>query len=199
MRHVRFTVVTTIILYVTFASAAAGRSLQFSSQSYRETFRVFQIDTPSGPAARCQLTLEGSFHARTLAKVFGALVGYITRAVLGPCSTGKATLLIETLPWHEVYAAFNGTLPNISWAESRASSMQVRASEAFGITCLFRSSATEPLIRRRNMSAGVWVSSELSGTIRLGAECFGVAGTITTEGGTLTVLNGSSRITVTLI
>jgi hypothetical protein len=43
---------------------------------------------------RCQVTLEGSLHTRTIAKVQGALIGYITTARLA-CSSGSLTILPE--------------------------------------------------------------------------------------------------------
>jgi hypothetical protein len=54
---------------------------------------------PLGESARCPLTLEGSFHARTIAKVAYALNGYITRAAVGvpaSCTGSEATILQET-------------------------------------------------------------------------------------------------------
>jgi len=46
--------------------------------------------------AKCNLTLEGSVHSATLTKTVGLLIGYITRASIGPCPTGSATLLTAT-------------------------------------------------------------------------------------------------------
>lgn len=62
-------------------------------------------------AADCAVTLDGSFHSATLAKVNRALIGHISLASVGTCVTGSATVLRETLPWHLQYGGFLGSLP----------------------------------------------------------------------------------------
>lgn len=65
---------------------------------------------------RCPITLEGSFHSRTLTKVLGTLVGHITRASVATasCVGGRMSWLTARLPWHIKHDHFNGTLPNIT-------------------------------------------------------------------------------------
>jgi hypothetical protein len=92
-------------------TTATARTLSIGpSQRFRETFNdiEFFIAETRGD---CRLTLEGSLHTRTMAKVAGALLGYITRVTAAEC---VAAMLTETLPWHVRYEGFSGTLPNIT-------------------------------------------------------------------------------------
>jgi hypothetical protein len=84
-------------------TTATARTLSIGpSQQFRETFN--DIESSFGEIRNdCRLTLEGSLHARTIAKVAGALLGYITRFATGQCTQGT-TILTETLPWHVRYA-----------------------------------------------------------------------------------------------
>lgn len=151
--------------------------------------------------AICALTLEGSFHERRTAKVAESLVGFVTRAGFGGCSTGSATVLTETLPWHVRYMAFTGTLPNISSIRAKivGAGVQVREN-VFGITCLLRSSAAEPTIATFNREAlGALSTVTLNGEIASGAECGGVRGGVSGTSNTLTVQSSATRITITLI
>jgi hypothetical protein len=109
---------------------ASARNLSISNQSIRAVWAPVFIIVPMTPVAehRCTLTLEGSFHSRTIAKVNGALIGNITRAAVAhPCG-GEGEMWVHngvenplgagvkatSLPWHMTYQGFTGTLPNIS-------------------------------------------------------------------------------------
>jgi len=108
----------------------------------------------------CSMTLEGSFHTRTFAKVASALIGYVTRATVaeascsnrvGPRGEGewpglKARFLSETLPWHLRYSTFSGVLPAISNVAMTLVGFAPRITELpFAGSCLYRSTATAPL------------------------------------------------------
>lgn len=188
------------ILLGALAGAASARNFSISSQLLRGTWRSVEYVIP-GATARCQLTLEGSFHSRTAPKVIGSLVGYITSAILGPCASGVATILRETLPWHSRYSGFEGTLPNISSIIGHAANVSARIREAGGITCLYRSTASEPAIISLHRSTVTQEITEagLTGRIRTGIECFGAAGVITSDSGQIMVQNSSTRITLSLI
>jgi len=68
------------------------------------------------------------------------------------------------------------------------------------VTCLRRSTATEPAIITYNREVGgVATTSEIGGSIRTGPECFGQVGSFTSDRGPVTVLGAATRITVTLI
>jgi hypothetical protein len=187
-----------LLLGVLVGAASAGR-LSTSSQSLRATFASLEFAGGFG-TTRCPVTVEGSFHERTTAKTADRLVGYITRAVLGACAVGQATVLAETLPWHVRYSSFSGALPNITAIQASIVGVATRVREVGGVTCLARTSAEEPATMRFNREAtGVITSAVLGGSVRTGEECLGVRGAFTATSSTLTVVNNTTRISVSLI
>jgi hypothetical protein len=194
------TVLGASLLLGAVVGTASARNLSSSSQQLRATFARIEMGG-SGFIAICALTLEGSFHERTTAKVAERLVGNVTRAGFGGCSTGSATVLQETLPWHVRYQSFTGTLPNITSVRAKiiGAGVQVREN-AFGVTCLLRSSTTEPTFATFNREAlGGLSSVTVSGEIASGVECSGIRGGVSGTSNSLTVQSSASRITVTLI
>ncbi|MGN6188199.1 MAG: hypothetical protein ACTHOE_04820 [Conexibacter sp.] len=189
------------VLLGALVSTASARNLQLTNQTWRSTFREIRFRLPFGDTV-CPATLEGTFHSRTIAKVAGSLIGYVTRAAFGaPCTSGTATVLAETLPWHVRYLAFSGTLPEfINSIRVNVVDVSFRVREPGLNVCLVRSTAAEPvLISFARENGGAVLTAELAGTIRTGAECFGEAGTLSSDRGPVTVLNSTARITVTLI
>ena len=130
------------------ASAAAAAFFELSDSSWRTTWS--QIEVLGGVSAvRCALTLEGSFHSRTIEKIRGLLVGYVTSASIGSCSAGSATVLTATLPWHLRYREFEGTLPTITGVSLDLVGASFQGREpTFGVTCLFRTTSEAPLTMR---------------------------------------------------
>ena len=187
-------------LFGALATSATARTFSISNQTWRAQFREVNLRLPFF-TTRCQITLEGSFHSRTIAKVMGSLVGYITTARLGPCASGSATILTETLPWHVRYLAFSGTLPNITDLVFNIIDIAKRMREPFGINCLYRSTAAEPTTLTATREAGgALTGAALGGSIRTGEECFREVVTMTSDTGTVTVLGTTAtRITVRLI
>jgi hypothetical protein len=160
------------------------------------TFSVFR---PAGGGfgfpSECALTLEGSLHSRTLVKTTGALIGYITRATLGTCSRGSATILSTSLPWHVRYASFSGTLPNITRLNSTFTGFQYQIREpVFGVTCLAAGGVGQLNYTRE--VGGVLPSAEIGGTFP--TNC-GIETTVSGISSSLTVLGAATRITATLI
>jgi hypothetical protein len=189
------------VLLGALAGPAAARNLSISNQALRSQFREVNFRLPFF-TSRCQLTLEASYHMRTIAKVQGSLVGYVTTARLGPCSAGSVTILTETLPWHIRYLAFSGSLPNITDLVVNAIGVSFRIREPFGVNCLSTSTAAEPAILTalREAATGALTGARLGGSIRTGEECFREVGTFESDTGTVTVLGSTStRITVRLI
>jgi hypothetical protein len=99
---------------------ASARTFSVSNQSVRFTWR--SLEFAGFATIRCPLTLEGSFHSRTIAKVERALIGAITRAGFnqaactgGRFATFNGTTSPNTLPWHIQYEGFRAAtgLPNI--------------------------------------------------------------------------------------
>ena len=116
----------TAILAAALLAAAVGtasaRNLSISNQNIRAAFREL-LFTDSGGSNRlyCPVTIEGTFHYRTIVKSIGALLGYITRVIVdepncagaGLLAGARTRALTETLPWHITYRGFVGSLPNI--------------------------------------------------------------------------------------
>ncbi len=106
----------TVILATAISTATAGR-FSVSNQQFRAVWSNLEFSGNTSEATvRCPVTIEGSFHGRTIVKQTGLLVGYVTRAVVrnDVCTGGHATILQELLPWHLTYQSFTGTLPNIT-------------------------------------------------------------------------------------
>jgi hypothetical protein len=109
------TLAATLILTFAVGTASAGR-LSVNSPTLRVTWASLELSNSAriGSPLRCPLTLEGSFHSRSIAKVARRLIGYISTARVGTCTGGSMTLHAESLPWHLTYESFAGTLPNIT-------------------------------------------------------------------------------------
>jgi hypothetical protein len=184
------------VLLGALAGAASARNLSVSSQNFRATFTSIAISHEGG-SIDCPVTLEGSLHARSFPKVAGSLLGYITRADLGPCRQGRATILRETLPWHIRYLSFSGRLPDIESLSVNIVGFSMAVSEGL-INCLFASTAANPVVGRfeRNIAARTITPLGLLGVVptRCGLQAL-VAGT----GAPVTQLNNTTRITLTLI
>jgi hypothetical protein len=177
-------------------SAAAARSFSTSSQTFRMTFRRITFNGVFGDI-RCQLTMEGSLHGRTIAKTSSELVGFITASSFGPCESGLATLLIGTLPWHLRYQAFTGTLPNITSTRLRLVGMDFLVREPF-VGCRVSTTPTEYAIvtLNREVGSGALATAELEGSI---STTCGVLGTLSSDRGPVVILSSTTRITLTLI
>jgi hypothetical protein len=182
-------------------STASARNYSVSSQTVRAQFRELNFRLPFF-TTRCQVTLEGSLHLRTIAKLPGSShsIGYFIFARQGPCSAGSATILTETLPWQVSYLAFSGPLPNIATVLIDIYNFGRRVREPFGINCLMRSSVEEPAVATLTREVGGTLrEAELGGSIRTGEECFREVGTFTSDRGTVTVVGSTTRITIRLI
>ncbi len=127
------------------ACSAAAAYFELPNSSWRSTWRQVEFTGGFG-TVRCSLTLEGTFSRRTFEPTAGLLVGYVTRASVGPCPSGSATVLTAALPWHVRYSSFTGTLPTITAVSFNVvgAAMQVRE-PTFGIVCLLTTTTTEPM------------------------------------------------------
>ncbi len=145
------------ILAFAVASASARR-IETSNQQVRIVWPTtsklrFTPNTANTtePEVRCPVTVEGSFHSRTISKVCGQLIGYITRAALPSGLTGcelnngveEVRFNLETLPWHVSYASFSGTLPRISHLRRilRLIRLLVRV---LGVSCSYLATEARP-------------------------------------------------------
>jgi|SRR5215218_1491565 len=184
-----------VVLLGALAGPTSARVLSFSHQSLRGTWASIRFSGGFG-TTDCPVTIEGSLHSRTVAKVVASLVGYVTRATIGACRTGSATILSASLPWHITYGGFTGALPNITGGNAGVINASFSIREpVFGITCLTSTTAGTPIRGVWEINARVLESITLSGSIP--TSC-GVNGTIS---GTTTSISSQegARITVTLI
>jgi hypothetical protein len=133
-------------------SASANR-LSISSGDFRIIWSPLTFGSSSGGGGTqvvCNITLEGSFHYRTIVKVLRSLIGYVTKARFAhPCSGSgefwtrngvEANALgtfSNTLPWHLTYEGFQGRLPEISAVRLLFRPDWVMA--VFGVLCGYNS------------------------------------------------------------
>jgi len=187
----------------------------------RATWASLEFGSPTA-TIRCRLTLEGSFHTRTIAKVRGSLIGALTRAiVVRPCTNGEAWADNGTeveplgtapnrLPFHLTYEGFRGTLPAIDEVRLLLSRISfVMQSSFIGIGCRGRYGRAEDNIiagAARNTATGELSTLAPDSTVnRLSlVEALVGGGACPTTGafrgiGSVTVLSSGNRITVTLI
>jgi hypothetical protein len=198
----------TMLMAFAVGSASAGR-LSISNQNLRITWNALEFFGEGGIEAtvRCHVTLEGSFHSRTIAKSIGSLLGYVTRATVSPreqCTGGAATILAATLPWHVTYEGFEGTLPNITGIRLGLKRTAFLVEVGLGTSCLFAEGGVGSTARGTAVrEAGGRITNLLPDeTIRL-ARVSGTFGCPTSGGfrgnSTVAGLGTTTPVTVTLI
>ena len=193
-----FAAVIAVIALGLAATTASARTFSTSNQNIRAAFRNLEFEAEGTSTTTCRITLEGSFHSRTIAKVRGALIGYLTRVTTNNCNAA-VTILTETLPWHIRYESFSGILPNITLILIRTGPISFQYEPGLGTRCLARDEIDIRFIRivpggqlrfariERQLLplTGFCPSSELA--LRSG------------EDGLVTLLGNNTLITVTLI
>jgi len=201
-----------LVLSAGVGVASAGR-LSLSNRSFRATWAPLKYQ--GGEInVDCNVTIEGSFHSSTIAKVVGTLVGYITRAtVQRPCTGGfwyylngvevlEGVTLANTLPWHIRYRSFTGTLPNIQKVGLDIIDYSFLIGTVFIPNCLYRSTAARPIQWNLVREAGGSITSveEPATQIPLREGGAGCPAEITFTGnGRLALLGTTTAIRVTLI
>jgi hypothetical protein len=189
--------ISAAVLLAALAGSASARNFSSTSQTFRVAFRTVTVRGMFG-VSNCPLTLEGSLHARTISKVNDNLVGYITRAVRGACgSEASTTVLTETLPWPLRYGTFTSALPNITSITLHILEFSYRIQELLR-TCLVRSSGENRVVFPilRDTTSRALTTAELIGNVI--TDC-GTNAVFSSTRDPVTVLNSSSRITITLI
>jgi hypothetical protein len=140
-------------------SASANR-LSYSHQAFRITWASLTFSgSAGGPPITCAVTLEGSFHARTLTKTADALVAHITSGTVGSCQEGAATILRSSFPWHVQYVSFSGTLPSIGSIRHHLIGAGFQFEPGLGIVCLAQSTQEEPAAGDATREAGGSITS----------------------------------------
>ncbi|HEX4806346.1 MAG TPA: hypothetical protein VFU94_10635 [Conexibacter sp.] len=125
-------------------SSASANNISMSHGLSRLIWSILEFKGGFG-TVRCAVTLEQSFHEATIRKVIGALMGYVTRASVGTCSAGSATVLTETLPWHIQYGGFTGILPDFNGIMLRLIGASFNVLDPiFRQSCLLRTEQNHP-------------------------------------------------------
>jgi hypothetical protein len=144
------------LLMALSASTSSARNISISRpELWNAQWSQVRLQSGGTTAAACDVTLEGSFHYRTLLKVREALIGYVTRAIMNNCREGSATILTTNLPWHIKYHSFEGTLPDILAIRVLLLLEELRIHERiFGTECLKRTTNTEPDVLAFRLTIG---------------------------------------------
>lgn len=187
---------------------ASARTLSISEQRYRAVWTPMNFADVNGLIQlRCNVTLRGSFHTRTSAKVRGALTGYITEAsVARPCTGGEVWILngrdrpTNTLPWHITFDSFRGTLPLITGTRSAVIGSSYLISTV-GFTCLYAGTTASPAFGIVNIErTGVATNVRIDETspIPLRESVSGICPASGAFSGTTSSLLGDSGATITV-
>lgn len=142
-------------------SASANR-ISYSNQAFRIVWASLTFSESGGNfPITCPVTLEGSFHSSTMAKVRDARVAQIARALVNDpaCTEGHATILGESLPWEVLYQSFSGTLPMINRVRHYLINAAFQIEPGLGVVCLARSSSTFPAAGEANRDASGNITS----------------------------------------
>jgi hypothetical protein len=207
--------VAALALAAAVGTASAAR-LEISNQAIRTVWREVRA-TALGLEITCPVTVEGSFHSRTISKIRNALVGYITRAIGNhPCrGSGEiyilnATEILEvtattnSLPWHIRYDSFTGTLPNIRSVRLQfvgaSSLVEIRG---FGLKCLYLSTVESPLLATAGLGEEGTITEvnfeRATIPVKAGQSPL-CAASATIEGtGQLTLLGNENAVTIRLV
>lgn len=205
-----------VIIFTTLVGAASAARLSASHLNYRIVWSAFEFPN----SVRCSVTMEGSLHTRTLAKIAGELIGIITAArARRPCTSGTlwahsgeanevlGGTVANRLPWHLTYERFIGTLPNITRIGILYDRMLfIDRATIFGVTLLCEyitgpTNGNATGTATRNTTTGVIDNVVVSGRIRSSTGGLCPEGTISSraEDGLWTVLGSTIRMTFTLI
>lgn len=211
MRHTTklvFAALAATILMSFAVGSASARRIETSEQGFliRWTNLVF---VAAGNRISCPVTLEGSFHSRTISKVCGQLIGYISTAQVPPgleppCINGRATALTETLPWHILYVSFAGRLPTISRIRIKLIGAAFQIHVPNSVTCLAVTTHTNPAVGDVNVN-GSGEATTLTALpefmIPLEEPCriLNVTGGFEGTGEVFTLITPQRRITVRLV
>jgi len=137
-------------------SSASARRIEISEPRFRIVWAAFTVAGNGVEEVRCPVTLEGSLHSRTISKLSGDLIGYVTHAAIasGSCTGGTAAFLTESLPWHIQYLGFSGTLPNITTLRWIVVGLRYQLVVG-GFTCLTGSTQSSPAGINMSIASGV--------------------------------------------
>ncbi len=216
IRH--FAVGLSVALILALAvSDSSARNLSVTEQNIRVTWAPLTFDGEGMGEVRCNVTIEGSFEARTIVKNPGFQVGQITRAIVGrPCARNTAWAANGTernevlggtfgnsLPWLFTYHSFTGTLPNITSIHMGLvnASFVVRVTTILGtILCQYTATHNNGLMAATaTVTAGRIERLDADPTYRTRSETAGCPEGRFSGGGPVTALNSRTIVTLRLI
>ena len=197
---------TAAALLGSLVGPASARNFSVTNRNLRASFIPMTFAEPFNfYSARCNVTMEGTFHETTAAKVLETLIGYVTRVgVTHPCTGGEgwawngtegALTGANSLPWHIRYQGFTGTLPNITTI--RVNLIRPKFSINNGI-CLgtYQPAAQRYIIELTGGIARIR-ADETQILSRLEGNC--PEGRFSGTSGTLTLLGTTTAISISLI
>jgi len=140
------------MLLASALSTASARNFEVSNQTFNATWSRLEFQS-SLVTIRCLVTIEGSFHSRTIPKIERLLIGSVTKIQIkeDSCTNGRARPE-RPPPWHLTYEGFTGRLPNIETIRLLLSRFQF-AIIALGVTCKYGTS-TDNLTGSAALNAG---------------------------------------------
>jgi len=194
------------MLLASALSTASARNLSISNERFRVTWSRLEFIGGS-LSARCQVTLEGSFHSRTIPKVERLLIGSITRIDVKTesCEGIARASVARPPPWHVTYEGFTGRLPNIETIRLLLQRFQFNII-AFGATCRY-GTATDNVTGSAVLNAAGEVTNLIPlrerniANLLNGPEICPPNGTLIAgeADGRVTLLGTTTRIRITLI
>jgi hypothetical protein len=152
---------TVALAFGAFVSAAPARRIAISGRQWRT--QVNKLRFIGTQAIECHVTIEGSYHSRTISKVLEALIGYISRVTVDEtrCTGGSARILPESLPWHIRYNGFSGILPQITKIHIRIVGAGIIL-QVPNVRCQIVSNAASPLKDWINITTATGVEESLT-------------------------------------
>jgi hypothetical protein len=203
-------------LLVAFALAAAvgtanARRLALSENHILSHYRELKFEGGAGINVTCAMSLEGSFHSRTIEKIVNSLIGYLTEVrIKRPCTGGEAWAVTaqegrpESLPWHLLYERFIGALPTITGIELTLDNAAFLVSVPGLCECQYKATTASPMRGIANREAGgrltedrINETSRIPRTVTLSGLCPSTG--IFIARGIVGTQVGYSPITVTLV
>lgn len=195
--------VTGALTVLTVGVASANR-LSFSNRNITAVWNKLNFSDPTGEVVNieCDIVIDASMHSGTSTKLNSSLIGYVTRAPQPQsCVGGTATIPQESLPWHIRYESFDGTLPRPSGL--RLQGVQVSFRINVGFSCLYRSTATEPVLGIARIEANGLVTGLAADTSalipRVEGSIFCPTASRFANTGRITLLGTNNNISIRLI
>jgi hypothetical protein len=207
------------LLLAIAVSTASARRLDTTEQQWRATWASLEFVGEVIITIRCPVTMEGSFHSRTIPKIERLLIGAVTRINIkqNSCVNGivagfngeepyNGRVPASTLPWHITYESFTGTLPSIGSVRILFSRFRFGVRDAPGGNCTGQyGTAADNVtfsLRLEGRAITEIIPVEMRNIATLSRRDEGIfcpeTGRIRGVG-TVTLLNMTTRITLTLI